>query len=102
MLWDSQTGTRLESVTVAPLCSACSDISRKSEGHFYPLSITRKSVLDGKEPRGKTQVRKPACSWLHTRRVSLFHPVLIESELKLGWLVLDFETAALMFSRAGT
>ncbi len=25
-------------------------------------------MLDGKESRGKTQVRKPACSWLHTHK----------------------------------
>ncbi len=25
-------------------------------------------MLDGTESRGKTQVRKPACSWLHTHK----------------------------------
>ncbi len=34
--------------------------------------MLRKLALDGKEPRGKRQVRKPACSWLHTRRGACF------------------------------
>ena len=34
--------------------------------------MLQKLVLDGKGSRGKTQVRKPACSWLHTRRGACF------------------------------
>jgi hypothetical protein len=57
VLWDSQTGTRLESVTVAPLCSVCSDRYRKSEGHFYPLSIIENQYWMGRslEVRSKSE-----------------------------------------------
>ncbi len=57
MLWDSQTGTRLKSVTVAPLCSVCSGIARKSEGHFYPLSIIENKYWMGRslEVRRKSE-----------------------------------------------
>ena len=34
--------------------------------------MLQKLALDGKEPRGKRRVRKPACSWLHTRRGACF------------------------------
>jgi hypothetical protein len=62
-------------------------MNRKSEKHF--LSTARQKILpDGKELRGKTQARKPACDWLYI----CWGPHFAEGR----------KTGTLVFSRAGT
>ena len=59
-LSDSQTGTRLKSETVAPLCVSAPIIrigSPRDINHCPLLKLVR----DGKAFLGRAQVRKPAC-----------------------------------------